>query len=90
MCDDLVVRAHLSQRLIRDRAMGTHRGELISQVVTVTLDAQRPSLQQSIFDGFQQYRHTNQHYRPMPQGYLTSSAANHDSVVPLFGIEDLT
>ncbi|MEM6501163.1 MAG: hypothetical protein AAF685_04915 [Cyanobacteria bacterium P01_C01_bin.89] len=90
VCDDLVVRAHLSQRLIRDRAMGTHRGELISQVVTVTLDAQRPSLQQSIFDGFQQYRHTNQHYRPMPQGYLTSSAANHDPVVQLFGIEDLT
>ncbi|MGD1850705.1 MAG: hypothetical protein ACFCBU_08885 [Cyanophyceae cyanobacterium] len=90
VCDDLVVRAHLSQRLIRDRAMGTHRGELISQVVTVTLDPQRPSLQQSIFDGFQQYRHTNQHYRPTPQGYLTSTAPNHDPVVQLFGIEDLT
>ncbi|MEM9245750.1 MAG: hypothetical protein AAGA67_08445, partial [Cyanobacteria bacterium P01_F01_bin.153] len=90
VCDDLVVRAHLSQRLIRDRAMGTHRGELISQVVTVTLDPQRPSLQQSIFDGFQQYRHTNQHYRPTPQGYLTSAAVKHDPVVQLFGIEDLT
>ncbi|MEM9771098.1 MAG: hypothetical protein AAF889_05800 [Cyanobacteria bacterium P01_D01_bin.73] len=90
VCDDLVVRAHLSQRLTRDRAIATHRGDVISRVVTVTLDPQHPSLQRSIAEGFQQYRQTNRSAPQPYRGHVTESSNIVDPVVQLFGIEQVT
>ena len=44
VCDDLVVRAHVSNRLIRDRATLSSTGQVVSPVTAITLDPEAPHL----------------------------------------------
>ena len=89
VCDDLVVRAHVSNRLIRDRATLSSAGQVVSPVMAIALDPEAPHLHGPLTRAFC-------HPQSLPnslagRGTMTGDPLlGQDPVVQLFGIEQLT
>ena len=98
VCDDLVVRAHLSNRLTRDRATVSSSGDVLSQVMSVTLEPKNPKLHSTLANAFRQYhRHCQRHnprhdhrQPPLQNRFNPPQKSEWDPVIQVFGIEQLT
>ena len=89
VCDDLVVRAHVSNRLIRDRATLSATGQVVSPVTVITLDPEVPHLHGPLTRAFCHPQLSPN--RLAGAGTMTGDPLlGRDPVVQLFGIEQLT